>query len=115
MFCREYLIDLNATQAALRAGYSERTAICTASENLSKPDIKSMITGLKAQRNDLVGINSIYIQNRLIVIDPMEVLNILASAGKFETVSQRPTLCSRRLSGLVWEGLLIAREVPAQK
>ncbi|WP_193065956.1 terminase small subunit, partial [Hafnia alvei] len=26
MFCREYLIDLNATQAAIRAGYSEKTA-----------------------------------------------------------------------------------------
>ncbi|HHS3623431.1 TPA: terminase small subunit, partial [Proteus mirabilis] len=35
MFCREYLIDLNATQAAIRAGYSERTANRTASENLS--------------------------------------------------------------------------------
>ena len=39
MFCREYLIDLNATQAAIRAGYSEKTANRTASENLSKPDI----------------------------------------------------------------------------
>lgn len=115
MFCREYLIDLNATQAAIRAGYSANIANRTASENLSKPDIKSRIAELKAQRNDLVGINSIYIQNRLIEIDPMEVLNILASAGKFKTDSQRPTLCSRRLSGLVWEGLLIAREVPAQK
>lgn len=35
MFCREYLIDLNATQAAIRAGYSAKTANRTASENLS--------------------------------------------------------------------------------
>lgn len=42
-FCEEYLIDLNATQAAIRAGYSERTANRIAAENLSKPDIKAYI------------------------------------------------------------------------
>lgn len=43
-FCDEYLIDLNATQAAIRAGYSERTANRIASENLSKPDIQQYIS-----------------------------------------------------------------------
>ena len=38
-FVQEYLIDLNATQAAIRAGYSEHTARQVASENLSKPYI----------------------------------------------------------------------------
>lgn len=42
-FCDEYLIDLNATQAAIRAGYSERTAYSTGTENLRKPEIKSYI------------------------------------------------------------------------
>ena len=44
MFCREYLIDLNATQAAIRAGYSAKTANRTASENLSKPDTQNDAT-----------------------------------------------------------------------
>jgi len=48
MFCREFLINLNATQAAIRAGYSDKTANRTASENLSKPDIQNRITELKA-------------------------------------------------------------------
>ena len=34
-FCDEYLIDLNATQAAIRAGYSEKTARQIAAENFS--------------------------------------------------------------------------------
>lgn len=34
LFCEEYLIDLNATQAALRAGYSEKTAYSIGNENL---------------------------------------------------------------------------------
>lgn len=42
-FVEEYLIDLNATQAAIRAGYSRKTAKQTGSENLSKPDLRAYI------------------------------------------------------------------------
>ena len=88
MFCREYLIDLNATQAAIRAWYSVKTANRTASENLSKPDIQSRIAELKAQRNDLVGINATYVLHRLVEIDQMDVLDILASTGELKLVSK---------------------------
>jgi phage terminase small subunit len=43
LFVREYLVDFNATQAAMRSGYSARTARQTGSENLSKPYIASEI------------------------------------------------------------------------
>lgn len=42
-FCNEYLIDLNATQAAIRAGYSENSARQIGDENLSKPDIQAYL------------------------------------------------------------------------
>ncbi len=42
-FCEEYLIDLNATQAAIRAGYSKISARRIAAENMSKHDIKTYI------------------------------------------------------------------------
>lgn len=42
-FVSEYLIDLNATQAAIRAGYSKGTAKQIGSENLSKPAISTAI------------------------------------------------------------------------
>lgn len=42
-FVEEYLIDLNATQAAIRAGYSEKTAYSIGQENLTKPDIAAAI------------------------------------------------------------------------
>ena len=55
LFCDEYLIDLNATQAAIRAGYSEKTARQTGQENLSKPDIKKYIEErLKAKEPSLI-------------------------------------------------------------
>ncbi|MGG5838795.1 terminase small subunit [Huaxiibacter chinensis] len=100
MFCREYLIDLNATQAAIRAGYSAKTANRTASENLSKPDIQSRIAELKVQRNDLVGINATYVLNRLVEIDQMDVLDILNSSGELKPVSQWPKVWRTTLSGL---------------
>lgn len=42
-FCDEYLTDLNATQAAVRAGYSKKTAYSIGEENLRKPEIKEYI------------------------------------------------------------------------
>ncbi|WP_200794578.1 terminase small subunit [Klebsiella oxytoca] len=100
MFCREYLIDLNATQAAIRAGYSAKTANRTASENMSKPDIQSRIAELKAQRNDLVGINATYVLNRLVEIDQMDVLDILNSTGELKPVAEWPKVWRTTLSGL---------------
>lgn len=49
-FVREYLIDLNATQAAIRAGYSEKTAGRTAHENLKKPEIAQAIQEAQTER-----------------------------------------------------------------
>ncbi len=91
MFCREYLIDLNATQAAIRAGYSAKTANRTASENLSKPYVQSRIAELKTQRNDLVGINATYALNRLVEIDQMDVLDILKDDMSLKPISEWPS------------------------
>lgn len=50
-FCEEYLVDLNGTQAAIRAGYSERTAAQIAYENLRKPHIARCITEMMKERS----------------------------------------------------------------
>lgn len=49
-FCDEYLIDLNATQAAIRAGYSEKTAYSIGNENLKKPEISAYIEKRMAEK-----------------------------------------------------------------
>ena len=51
-FCDEYLIDLNGTQAAIRAGYSKKTARQMAAENLTKPDIKEYIEKRMAEKEE---------------------------------------------------------------
>ena len=57
LFVEEYLIDLNATQAAIRAGYSPDTAGSIGGENLKKPDISAAIAKAMAERSKRTGIN----------------------------------------------------------
>lgn len=49
-FIAEYLIDLNATQAAIRAGYSKKTAHVIGPENLGKPAVMAALSALQAER-----------------------------------------------------------------
>jgi phage terminase small subunit len=51
-FCEEYMIDLNATQAAIRAGYSEKTAAVIGAENLVKPNIQEFIQKCQKDRSE---------------------------------------------------------------
>lgn len=55
-FIEEYLIDLNATQAAIRAGYSEKTAYSIGEENLKKPEIKRAIEDAQLKRSSRIQI-----------------------------------------------------------
>lgn len=58
LFIDEYLIDLNATQAAIRAGYSPDTAQQIGSENLSKPVIRARLDKAIAERSKRTGVNA---------------------------------------------------------
>ncbi|MFS8534854.1 MAG: terminase small subunit [Limnochordales bacterium] len=55
-FVEEYLVDLNATQAAIRAGYSPKTARAIGAENLTKPAIQEAIETAMAERSRRTGI-----------------------------------------------------------
>ncbi len=57
-FIEEYLIDLNATQAAIRAGYSPDTAYSIGNENMKKPEIKAKIDKAMAERSKRTGVNA---------------------------------------------------------
>ena len=52
MFCKEYIVDLNASQACIRAGYSEKTAKEIGSQNLTKLNIQEEITRLMKDREE---------------------------------------------------------------
>lgn len=75
-FCDEYLIDLNATQAAIRAGYSERTAYSIGTENLRKPEISAYINSRMEEKN------------KELIADQDEVLKYLTSVMRGESTSE---------------------------
>ena len=61
MFCLEYLIDLNATQAAIRAGYSSNTAKEQGYENLTKPHIQARVAKAMKERSENTKIDAAYV------------------------------------------------------
>ena len=100
VFCREYIKDLNASQAAIRAGYSAKTANRTGSFLLSNPDIQARIEDLKADRVEEVRIDANYVLKRLIEIDEMDVADILDDGGDFLPIRKWPKTWRTTLSGL---------------
>lgn len=79
LFVEEYLIDLNATQAAIRAGYSTSTAKEIGCENLTKPNIKGAIDKALAERSKRTGVNAdriILELAKIAFINPTDVINM---------------------------------------
>lgn len=60
-FVDEYLEDLNATQAAIRAGYSKKTAASIGQENLTKPEIAKSLKEAIQRRSDRTAITQDYV------------------------------------------------------
>lgn len=75
-FCDEYLISLNATQAAIKAGYSKKTANRIGTENLSKLVIKEYIDARMAEKE------------KELIADQDEVLKYLTSVLRGESTSE---------------------------
>lgn len=73
LFVQEYLVDLNATQAAIRAGYSEQTAAQTGYENLRKPDIADAIAAAQADRLQRIGMTGDQVLRELAEIAQSDV------------------------------------------
>lgn len=64
-FVEEYLIDLNATQSAIRAGYSEKTAAVIGAENLIKPNIAKAIQEAQNKLSERTGITQEYVLSNI--------------------------------------------------
>jgi phage terminase small subunit len=82
IFCREYLIDFNATQAAIRAGYSRKTARSIAEENLTKLDIQARLSELIKARADRTQIASDRVLQQYCDIADFRITDILYFDGK---------------------------------
>ena len=88
MFCKEYLKDLNATQAAIRAGYSKKTAEVIGFENLRKPKINEQIQKEMDKRSERIKINADDVLEGILKVrdNAMQVTDIMESNEKGERV-----------------------------
>ena len=96
-FCREYLVDFNGTQAAIRSGYSKKTAAATATENLRKQKIIDRINELKKPMQEKVQINAEYLLKRLVDQDQARIEDLYNDDGSLKPVHEFPDAWQRGL------------------
>ncbi|HBP5862658.1 TPA: terminase small subunit [Pseudomonas aeruginosa] len=100
LFVDEYLIDLNATQAAIRAGYSTRRATEIGYQLLQRPEVAQAIQAAMAERSKRTEVEADYVIRRLREIDEMDVLDILEDDGSFRSIRDWPRAWRQFLSGI---------------
>lgn len=109
-FVAEYLIDLNATQAAIRAGYSKNTAEKIGSENLQKPEIRACLNTAKIERSEKTGVTAERVlreMERMAFYDPISFVEIVRDALPAE-IADNVELSD---DGKVIHGLRSARDI----
>lgn len=93
-FVDEYLIDLNATQAAIRAGYSVKTADQQASRMLTNVKVQSAIAEIMAERSKRTGFNQDRVVQELAKIAFIKMTDVVDQNGKIkDTASEDDLSC----------------------
>lgn len=115
-FVEEYLIDLNATQAAIRAGYSTKSAKDIGCENLAKPNIRACIDQAMAERSKRTGINADRVLQELARIGFVNPKNVIdfnkASIQEDASVDDLAAIQSVKVKSMQSEnGDMLEREV----
>ncbi|MDX0262422.1 terminase small subunit [Sinorhizobium meliloti] len=91
-FVEEYLIDLNATQAAIRAGYSKKTANEIGAENLAKPSIKAAVEDALAKRSEETRIDANWVLQRLAAEAEADIADLYTETGALKPVHEWPKI-----------------------
>jgi phage terminase small subunit len=99
-FVAEYLVDLNATQAAIRAGYSENTARAIGSENLTKPDIAEAIAVGKQEQLKVAGVSAERVLDELRRLAFVDLREFFDAAGNMKPMADMTADQGAALAGM---------------
>ena len=102
-FVEEYLIDLNATQAYIRAGYAvknDETASVMASRLLGNDKVQTTIQEALKARQERTKIDADYVLKRLVEIDQMDVLDIMDDDGNVKPLRDWPKIWRQYISNI---------------
>ena len=100
LFVSEYLIDLNATKAAIRAGYSATTAYSIGSENLTKPEIQQAIQEAQLDRQKRTEITQDRVLKELALIAFIDIKDAFDEDGSLLPISKMPEDIRRAIGGM---------------
>jgi phage terminase small subunit len=89
-FVEEYLLDLNATQAAIRAGYSAKTANAQAARLLANVKVKAAIVEAKKDRSEKTGIDAAWLLTRLADEATADINDLYAEDGSLKPINEWP-------------------------
>ncbi len=92
VFAREYLVDLNATQAAIRAGFSEKTATSAGHRLLTYADVQAEVTKLKAERAEKVAADAEWVLRRLVADVTADLADLYDDNGNMKPVKDWPVV-----------------------
>ena len=101
IFCNEYILDWNGTRAAIKAGYSEKTANVIASENLTKPYIQAYIKDLQADIEKIAGVSRLRVINEHIKLAFSSIAhlhNTWIELSEFEKLTADQKSCISEIS-----------------
>lgn len=101
LFCLEYVKDLNATQAAIRAGYSEDSARDIGCENLTKPDIAEAIAQIAKGRHAKIGLTGEYVLQTALDWVSLDIGEAFDEDGCLKAMSEIPINLRRAMTGQV--------------
>lgn len=99
-FCEEYLKDLNGTDAAIRAGYSKRSASSIAYQLMQKPLVLELIKELQEKRSERTAVDADYVLRRLVEIDQMDFLDIMNNDLSLKPLHEWPKVWRQYLSSV---------------
>ena len=87
-FCEEYLVDLNGTQAAIRAGYSKNSANEIASQNLAKLNIQIYVRELSEKRSKRTEITADNVLREIALLGFSDIRQIFTGSGALRGVAE---------------------------
>lgn len=111
LFVQEYLVDLNASKAALRAGYSPKTAYSMGHELLKKPEIKASVASAIAARTQRTQIDADWVLQRLAQEVEADLADLYHESGELKPTQDWPDIWRK---GLV-TGIEVLEEADGKK
>jgi phage terminase small subunit len=99
-FCQEYLIDLNATQAAIRAGYSKKTASSMGEQLLRFLEVQNRISQLQRKRIERTEVTADHVINALARIANIDPRRMYDEDGQLIPANKLPDDIAMAVAGI---------------